>query len=271
MADPYVRQATGVFVATTGSVAVTAGDAVYAASGVMEKADASDATKYAEAIAVDSYAVGETGVYCRTCIIVDTDAPYTKGDQYFLSETAGAITATRPTTAASLRQCLGFGISTRELYVDIPPVKELNVPLVVTGATSAFVLIDTGNFGGESQDAQNELCTAVAMIPENCVGLEIAYLWYAAEATVGTPTFDITVGSAVDGAQHDAVTADATLANQAREGAAADEMQMLDITTGFDATNIWRPGALVSLKALQDDAGTDISVIFTGNLVCKVV
>jgi len=131
--------------------------------------------------------------------------------------------------------------------------------------------LDSGNFGGFTQDAQNEVSTFICQIPENAVSVEVAYLWLAAEATSGTPTFDLTVGSAVDGAAHDAVTADSTLENQAREGAAADEMQRTTMTTGLDATNIFRPGALLGAKAKQDDSGTDISIMFSGEIVFNCV
>lgn len=220
-----------------------------------------------------SYASGAAGFFCRSCILVDTDAPYTQGDQYYLSETAGALTATRPTTDGSLRQCVGFGLSTSEVYVDIAPVKELNVHMDSRGATSAYALLDSGNFGGATLDAQNETAVLSTMIPQNCVALEIAYGWTAAEATAGTPTYDITVGSTLgaSGTQHDAVTADATLVDKAAAGAAADEILRFAMTTGFDATNIWRPGALLGVKFLADDGGTDIRFALGVDLVCLVV
>lgn len=272
-ADPYVRQARGVFTGTVGSTALTAGDAVYFDGTDWEKADADDATKFAEAIATNNFASGEVGTFCRSCIIVDTDAPYTQGDQYYLSETAGALTATRPTTDGALRQCLGFALSTSELYVDIPPVKELNVHLDSRGATSAYALLDSGNFGGATLDAQNETAVLSTMVPQNAVGVEIAYGWTAAEATAGTPTYDITVGSTLGatGTQHDAVTADATLANQAAEGGDADEILRFAMTTGFDATNIIRPGALLGVKFLADDGGTDIRFALGVDIVFLVV
>ena len=271
MADPYVRQARGVFTGTVGSTSLTAGDAVYFDGTDWEKADADDNTKFAEAIAVNSFSLGEVGAFCRSCIIVDIDATYTQGDQYYLSETAGAITATRPTTDASLRQLLGFALSTKELYVDIAPVREQSVDMAPRGATSAYTVMDSGNLGGDTLDANTETALFCVQEPDNAVGIEVAYIWAAADATAGTPTMDVTVGSAMNGVQHDAVTADATLVNQAREGAAAHEMEKLTATTGFDATNIQRAGALLSVKCAQDDAGTDISWVFAVTIVFLVV
>ena len=271
MADPKIRQARGIFTGTVGSTDVTAGSPVYFDGTDWEYADSSDNTKYAEAFAVNTYKTGDVGVFCRSAVIRDTDAPYTQGDQYFLSETAGSITATRPTTAASLRQVLGFALSTSELYVDIPPVKEATVPLITTGATSAYALLDSGNFGGPTLDASAETLSLFAQVPENCVGLETAHLWIAAEATAGTPTMDITVSAADTGEQWDVRTADTTLANAVREGSAADEIFRLAAATGFDATGVISPGRAVGVKCAQDDAGTDISFVFGGTLVCLVV
>ena len=238
-----------------------------------ELADADNASKFAEAVAVASYATGAVGQACLSCIVVDTDAPYTQGDQYYLSETAGAMTATRPTTDGALRQVVGFGLSTSEVAVDIQMPRELNVHMDSRGGTSVYALLDSGNFGGDTLDAQNETAVMQTMIPQNCVALEIAYGWTAAEATAGTPTYDITVGSTMgaSGTQHDAVTADATLVDKAAEGADADEILRFDMTTGFDATNIWRPGALLGVKFLADDGGTDIRFALGVDLVCLVV
>ena len=185
--------------------------------------------------------------------------------------TAGAITATRPTTDASLRQRVGRAISTSQASLEIRGFREVAVPLVTTGATSAYALLDSGNFGGPTLDANTETLTLFGIIPENAVSLVIAKLHLAAEAYAGTPTMDITVGSSVDGVQHDAVTADATLTNKSRAGgAAADEYEVLDITLGFDATNIFRPGAGIGVKCTQDDGGTDISFVFGGTLIILV-
>ena len=239
------------------------------------KADADTPSLYAQWICTQSVSAGGSATYtmpvCKEGVFVDTDAPYTLGNLQYLSATAGAHTATRPTTNSQLRQVVGQALSTSEVHLRIPPVREQMVPLILTGATSAYAVLDSGDYGGPTLDAQNETLSLVAVVPENAVSLSIAKLYLAAEATSGTPTMDVTVSSAVDGAQWDAVTADSTLVNQVREGAAADEMQVTDITTGFDATDIIRPGAILGVKCLQDDAGTDISFVFGGALYFRVV
>jgi hypothetical protein len=272
MADPYVRQARGVKTVTIGSTAVVAGDALYFDGTDWELADADDATKFAEAFAVNSYASGEQGAVCRSCIIVDTDAPYTQGDNYYLSATAGAITATRPTVAGNLRQLLGFALSTSELAADIR-YNEQTYDISPSGGTDVGVIfqLDSGNYLGLTTNAQNEVIGATFQVPENAVALEIAYAWLAAEASSGTPTFDLFVSSSNDGDQWDAVTQDSTIADSADEGAAADEIQRTTVTTAFDATNIWRPGALLGIRKLKKDSGTDITFQFGYDLVIAQV
>ena len=242
------------------------------------KADADTPAYYARWICMNSVEAGGSSTYtmpvCKEAVVVDLDAPYTADDVLYLSATAGSHTATRPVASAGstvLVQVIGQALSTSVAHFRLAPAREQMVQLVTTGSESAYAILDSGDFGGVTLDANTERLTLVAVVPENAVSLVIGKLYLAAEATAGTPTMDITVSSAIDGAQHDAVTADATLTNAVREGAAADEMQVTDITLGFDATNIIRPGAIISVKCTQDDAGTDISFVFAGALYFKVV
>lgn len=243
-------------------------------AGKLTAADADSLATYASFIAMHS---GDGGgqntkvAVTRRCKLIDSDAPWTIEDGLYLSTTALGITATRPTAAPDLVQRVGTVVKTDEAEIDIRVPYEVYVPIVVKYATSANALLDSGNHGGPTLDAQNEVAVLDFTVPENAIALEIAHLWVAAEDTAGTPTMDITIGSAIDGAQHDVVTADATLVDQVREGAAADEMHKINITTGLDATDIIRPGALVGIKCTQDDAGTDSSHVFGGYAVFTCV
>jgi hypothetical protein len=256
------------------SVAVKAGQLLAWDGDSWELADAdSPSTKSAKLIAggnADGSGAVTITAY-KEALLYDADAPYTVGAKQYLSGTAGAHTETRPATDGQLRQVVGEALTTDTAHLMIAPVREVPAPIVVTGATSAFASLDSGDFGGPTLDAQNEVAHLVCAVPENAIGVAAARLYLAAEASAGTPTFDLTVSSALDGEQWDAVTADSTLANQALEGGAADELQVLSITTALDATNIIRPGALLGLKALKDDAGTDISFIFGGVVVFNCV
>lgn len=273
--DPVIVE--GRFPATVtipSGTSVKAGDLIAYDGSAWAKADCdTPGSLWARLIAggnADGAAAKEIVAY-RETIVYDADAPYTAGAKLYLSGTAGAHTETRPATAGQLRQVVGEALTTDTAHLRIRPRHEIHVPIVVNGATSAYAVLDSGDFGGPTLDAQNETCSAFCVVPENALGVAIARLILAAEASAGTPTFDLTVSSALDGEQWDAVTADSTLANQALEGAATDEIQILDITTALDATNVIRPGAALGLKALKDDAGTDISFIFGGYIIFNCV
>jgi len=242
MAELYIRQARGIFTGTVGSTAMAIGAPVYFDGTDWELADADDETKYAEAIAMHDYAIGDVGAFCRSCIIKDIDAStYTQGDQYFLSETAGAIpTATRPTTDTALKQVLGFGLSTTELYIDIPPVREETLWVDVPYAEgSAAVTID-GDWGGLSMTADADAAHGTQMFPENTVGIEIAYCWGYNEdlLATGNITFDVSAGvsdeSGTGVTDGKASTAVAILT--------ADDLWRADVTTAFDLDGIVEPG-----------------------------
>ncbi len=274
MANPYVRQASGIFTGTVGSTEIGVGNAVYFDGTDWELADADAHLKYAEGIAVSTFSVGETGVFCRRCILNDIDSSaYTQGDQYFLSTVAGALTATRPTGAANLVQVIGEGISTHELYVDIPPVTEHHVWLTNTATTSgetAGVVLDGGSFASYSMNADDEDIFFTLEIPSNCVGLEIAHLWHAAEDVGNTPQFALTVGAGSNGEDHTATTADTTVTGTTM-GATADDIYKTAITTSFDATGIWQCGNLLGIKMTEASGSTDACNGFGINLVLLTV
>lgn len=278
MADPHVKQATGVFTGTVGSTVLVAGDPVYFDGTDWERADADDEDTYAEAISVNSFASGVVGAFCRSCIIVDTDSPYTQGDQYYLTppagtQVAGGITATRPTGANNLVQLLGYALSGSELYVDIQPIKEHQVWLVATattGAEGAGYQLDSGNHGAYRVDADDEDLFYTFEIPQNCVGLEIAHIWTGAEVAGGSSVMDIAVSAAVNDEAHGVTTADTSFAD-VTVGATADYLYKTAVTTCFDAAGIWEPGNLLGIKIIADGGGTDIWMTFGINMVLKVV
>ena len=292
MAQTHVRglDSKNVFGAPLDSgVVVAAGDLVYydnISDNEFKLADA-DAGVVAGAEYIATH--GQTGdgttgkrLMCvKRAEIYDEDGPFTANSLIYLADDVSSnlitdaarnLTHTRPTTATDVRQVVGYAITTKRAVIDLRAPRELTVPIQITGGTSAWKALDSGNFYGVTLDAQNEIISAFTIVPENLASATVvkASLYVAAEETSGTPTMDITIGSAISGAQHDAVTADATLANQVREGSAADEVFELNIKTGLDATNIIRPGAAIGIKALQDDGGTDISFIFGGFVTYRV-
>lgn len=275
MTEPYVDSARGVFQGTVGSTAIPAGSPVYYDGTDWELADADDETKYAEAIACGHYEIGDRGAFCRRCVIRDIDsAAYTQGDQYFLSATAGSITLTRPTGANNLVQCLGFALSANELYIDIPPVREHNVWLSVAAglgvAATAGSQYDGGNFAAYRMDADAEAVYFTLEIPQNCVGLEIAHVWYGPDTHDHAPVLDFTVSGAVDDEEHDVTTEDSSLTVTC--GTVADDVYKADITTAFDATDVWECGNCLGIKCALGTGSTDDHIeVFGINAVLKVV
>lgn len=257
--DPYVRQARGVFTGTVGSTALTAGTPVYFDGTDWEKADATDNTKYAEAIVVNSVSSADVAAFCRSCIIVDIDAPYTQGDQYFLSGTAGSITATRPTGANNLCQVLGFGLSTKELYVDIPPVKELSVTIPFAYTEHAAPQDSDNDFFGVGLDDTNAAAGGSLMVPHNCVGIETAYMWHCGTGTAldASDTVTIDVSAGVDD-ETTSTTTDGMTATALT--VAANDLALTDVSTAFDGTGIIEAGNVLGVdvkKAAEGTAGDD--------------
>ena len=273
MADPHVAEAQGIFVGTAGSTSMSPGDMAFFDGTDWELADSSDNTKYAEAMVINGVSSGEQVALCTEGIIVDTDAPYTQGDNYFLSETAGEVTATRPTTGGSLRQVVAYGLSTTELRVTIhAPYEHHEVYRVFSSVTTEGVAaLDSGNFYGVTGNADAEVLSATWSVPQNCIGLEYARIFAAGEVVTGATDITVTVSGAADGEQWDATTQDATLTTLVVTGAVADEMQGSDLTTGIDAAGIIEPDNCVGLKAVYDGGQTDVVHFFNIEVVYILV
>lgn len=281
MADPKVKKAEGVFFAIAGSTDLKAGDFVYDDGSDWELADADVHTTFAEAIVCNNVSSGEAVALCTRCIIVDTDAPFTQGDQYYIKAPAGTAasenyTATRPTTAGNLRQLIGFGISTEELRAEVQMPKEHHVcyNFVSNVAAESGVELDAGaagDFVAAFMNADDEDMGATFAIPQNAVALEYASIFTAAEVVTGATDFDVRVSGAADGEQHDAGTQDTTLANLVASGAVADEIQRNDAVTGFDAAGLFQPDNVIGVHMIYDGAQTDIVLGLCLEMVYLVV
>lgn len=274
MAQLNVREAEGPVYRLTSTSTITRGDLLYITSGTWALADADAHTTPAQFVALNGNGGSSTArvMAVRACKFYDEDAPFTADSLIYLHTTAGGWSHTRPTGAADIRQVVGVGITTKEAEIRIRAPQEFHVPWEVKGATSAFAQLDSGDYGGPTLDAQNEVALLQQTVPENATAVVISKLRVAAEASVGTPTADITVsGNVADDTQWDGVTADATLVNQATEGSAADAITEINVTTGLDATNVMRPGSILGMRVLKDDVGTDIIHILGGHTVYRVV
>ena len=267
MADPMVTQAQDKFVATIGSTDVTAGDMMYFDGTDWELADATDNTKFAEGVAVNSYKSGDVGVLCRRGIIQDIDAPYTQGNQMYLSTTAGDITATRPTGAENLMQVAGFCVDTERVAFDIKPPYEVTVNCSpMTDGTAAYS--QYGDFTGVLLAAANEAAGYTFMVPQNTVGNVIQYLWWNGVGTAldTSDTYTIDVSSGVNDETTTTTTDGITAAALA---VAASDIRRVDVSSAFDAAGVIKPGNIVAVdvdKAAEGSGGDDPLM-----LACSVV
>jgi hypothetical protein len=271
MADPKVRQARGVFTGTAGSTAFTAGDLVYFDGTDWELADADDNTKFAEAVSTVTVAAGEAVALCRSCVVIDTDAPFTQGDELYLSTTAGGMTGTRPTGNNNLMQVIGFALSTSEIYVDLKPMHEVTVNVhFTTDGTAAFS--HSGDWAGVLAAAANEAAGGSFMVPQNCVGVNIAYLWWVGVGTAldGSDTYTIDVSAGVDDetktATQDGITAAALTV-------AAEDIAVADVSLAFTGTGIIEPGNVVGIVVdkAAEGAGGDDPLMLCVSIVLQVV
>ena len=271
MADPHVEQARDKFSATIGSTAVTAGDMVYFDGSDWELADATDNSKFAEAVAVNTFASGDVGVLCRGGIMRDTDAPYTQGSAMFLSETAGDITATRinlTTTAEALNQVVGFAIDTERVAFDIKPPHEETINLQFSYTESAAPQDFDGDFHGVGLDDTDAAVGAAFMVPQNTVAVQAAYLWWCGTGTLldTSDTYTIDVSGGVNDETTSATTDGITAASLA---VAANDLAVADVSAAFDAAGLVAPGNVlgVDVKKAAEGAGGDDPIM----LCCSVV
>ena len=283
MADPYVKKAEGVFFGLAGSTALKASDLVYFDGTDWERADADVMGTFAEAMVCNNVSAGERVALCTRGIVVDTDAPFTQGDQYYLTAPAGTpaaanYTATRPTVAGNIRQLLGFGLSTEELRVEVKMPYELPMSYNLTSnvAAESGIQIDTttvGNFLATHMNGDDEDVGATFAVPQNVIGApEIAYLFTLPEAVGGATDFDILVSGAASGEQWDATTVDSTLASvDVTTAGGADGITRVDCTTGFDAAGVIEPDNVIGFRATYDGCQTDVIAVLALHIVWLVV
>ena len=237
-------------------------------------ADASDKTLPAQLLALQDGASGDVIEAAPYVVLYDADAPYTQNALQYLSETAGAVTQTRPTTIGSLRQRVGHAVSTDTVVFDMG-FAEVEVPVVsAQTAPSAATVIDGGNFGATGTlDAANEKVYLTAILPENFLAVTAAGLWVASEAEVAAITFELELSGALSDEAWDANTVETSLHDQPMEGSAADDVFMASITAAFLTTEglaLSKPGSILGMLVNRDDTGTDVSVCFGGYITCKV-
>ena len=272
MADAYVRHAQNVFSATIGSTAVTAGDMVYFDGTDWELADASAHTTFSEAMAVNTYAAGDVGVLCTGGVVIDIDAPYTQGTAMYLSETAGAITATIPTTNAALKQAVGFALSTSTVRIDIriPSYQNQFLPVSAYDTSGEPGLgVVTDGWPGPGLDGASETAYILGRLPDNFVELEMARIITNNTATSAVD-YDFTVAAGYDNASNAQDTGTAITASTSEATPSDNLLVTFDVSAALDA-GLQGPGRNFAILIDPDGVGGGEQQILGMNLGCLVV
>jgi hypothetical protein len=185
----------------------------------------------------------------------------------YLSATAGAITATRPTGAENLIQVVGFCIDTSRVVFEIKAPYEVTVNLSpMTDGTAVYS--QYGDFTGVLLGAAAQAAGYTFMVPQNTVGNVIQYLWWNGVGTAldASDTYTIDVSSGVD-AETTTATTDGITAAALTAG--ASDINRADVSAAFDATGVIKPGNIVAVdvdKAAEGTGGDDPLM-----LACSVV
>lgn len=274
MADIYVRSHSGpVFTAAVAS-GVTLGSLVYHDGTRFALADADAHTTPAQyvAVGVDQFGGNDKrATLARKAVIEDTDAPYTLGDMQYLSTTAGAITATRPTADDDLVQIVGRALSTSQVEIDIKQPSEVQVPLMHTaedGTATASTAFDTAGgdvWVGTLLDADDEQAVVVLRLPDRILSVVEARWLFGADTAV-TPAMGYTSNGA-----HEAEVSDVTtdsIAAAAITGT-ADTMETDSLATALDAAGMTSPGHYIAIK-IDHPTGTDAVVSFGCTVLAQV-
>lgn len=285
MANPTLNQLVAPAVILDVAQQMAVGDLIGydTTNNIYTKADADTSSLYAQFIAVAasvSSGVNHRVSASKSAYIEDLDAPFTANAKQFLSSTAGESTETRPvaTDTSRLVQVVGHAVSTFVVHYNLPPLlREQSeyyqvVTKIMAGEDEKVVLLDSGSFASFNYNANGDDAYVSIRVPDKAVSLALAYVYMAEEAEVAAIDLAIVVASALHNAQHDAVTADSSLSTVAIESVIdADDIGKFDISTAFDATDIVRPGALLSVHINATLGGTDITALYGVEMVWNVV
>ena len=136
MADPVVEASSLgslITVVIAASTTIKRGELVADNGTNTVKSNATDDTLNPIGIAVSDGGAGDTITVALNGVLVDSDAPFTRGAPVYASAaTAGAITSTRPTTVTNHADIIGWAVSTSRVVFSIPPKVRLESSHVFT-------------------------------------------------------------------------------------------------------------------------------------------
>lgn len=230
-------------------------------AGKLTAADASAVATFASFMAIN-HGNGDgqnakIGVV-RRCRLTDVDAPYTAEGQQYLSETAKALTETRPTTALAVAQVVGQAITSSVVDIDISPPKEVSVFVSLStklGSAAAVTIVDDKSlFGIEMQDGTgNAIAHYAVAVPENAVALKLVWLYHASDEVLdGSDDHKIISYSGAHDEAHDANTD--TLTTTDWSTTAADDINRRDVTAAFNG--VFAPGAWLTFSIEKEEEGS---------------
>ncbi len=256
MADPTVQRATAVRIVTAG-VALIAGDLLYFDGTNYLKADADDNTKFAEGIACNNAASGAKVAICQTCVLEDTDAPFTQGDTHYLSATAGENTATRPTGAVNLAQVVGFAQSATDLYMAIQMPREVVSFTSFPSNTDAtgYITLASGDFGGPTLIDTSGIAYGAIQVPQNVVGTVIQEFSWVIGSTALDSSDTYTIDASGATTTESTTNASDGIAAAALTGS-ADTIIVVDVSAAYNAVGVIEPGNWVGTIISKTGEGT---------------
>jgi len=219
---------------------VSRGDAIaWNGTGYVE-ADATDAATnlYAKFIAMDGGVSGDEINACEACTLYDADAPYTEDGALYVSGTAGALTHTRPATAADVIQQVGVAVDTYRARINIRGKHDFEVFIEANQkdltSEPGLGVIDSPKWVGPALDSTTtERVYFQGKIPSNAIALQKARLiWNSIGETSMTISAAIIV--AADGVTNTGDTGTAYAA-AAPTALADNKICYNDIEAAFDA------------------------------------
>jgi hypothetical protein len=261
MAYPVIVEDAEKVAQLTLAASVQMGDLLGYNSGWV-KADA-DAIYFAQWVALSDGVSGQTIKAAKKCVLMDLDAPYTANVPYYLSTTAGAITATRPTTGGVLRQVVGYAIDTYRVLIDIQTPKEFELFITPdtldTTGEPGLGAADTG-WAGPQVDAAAETVYFKGRLPENLVGsVKIAKV-VLNSINGSAADLDFSIVGGYDGAANNQDTGTAITTTDWEQDDTDNILLTVDVSALFDA-GFWLPGRNFCVLSDPDGITADVTVL----------
>lgn len=236
--EPTIQYAEKIADLTLNGLVIKGNVLAHNGTGWVQAAAGDAATNlYAQYVAMQGGKSGDVIKGCKGCVLYDADAPYTANTILYVSGTAGAVTHTRPATAADVIQVVGRAISTSEARIDIAPPKEIEVFIrpdtYDTTAEQGLGVIDNPLWVGPALDTTGEDAYFQGRFPSGVLSVELARVVFN---SIGETTMTISAAlvSCADGATNTGDTGAAHSA-AAPTSIADNTLCYSDVTAMFDA------------------------------------